>query len=125
MPRGNPNNLKPMNTRTKEEQKKIARMGGLASGKARAEYKDMRDSLREILTPEKSDKIMQMLEKKIEAGNLKALEIALKMMGSDISKGKEKLEQVQTERLQKDIETSSSDVSVTVRFENESDDFGV
>lgn len=125
MPRGNPNNLKPMNTRTKEEQKKIARMGGLASGKARAEYKDMRDSLRELLDEKTSDEIAEMLTKKIKAGNLKALEIALKMMGSDISKGKEKLEQVQTERLQKDIETSSSDVSVTVRFENESDDFGV
>ena len=34
-PKGNTQNMKPLNTRTKEEQKKIAVMGGKASGVAR------------------------------------------------------------------------------------------
>ena len=34
-PKGNTQNMKPLNTRTKEEQKKIATMGGKASGVAR------------------------------------------------------------------------------------------
>ena len=34
-PKGNPQNMKPLNTRTKEEQKKIATMGGKASGVVR------------------------------------------------------------------------------------------
>ena len=33
-PKGNPQNMKPLNTRTKEEQKRIASMGGKASGEA-------------------------------------------------------------------------------------------
>lgn len=41
--------LIPMNERTKEEQKKIATMGGKASGKARQEKKTMRETLRLML----------------------------------------------------------------------------
>lgn len=36
-------NLKPQSTRTKEEQKEIARQGGLASGEARRRRKSMRE----------------------------------------------------------------------------------
>lgn len=35
MGKGAPQNMKPLNTRTKEEQKRIAQMGGRASGEAR------------------------------------------------------------------------------------------
>lgn len=38
-------NLIPMNERTKEEQRKIATMGGIASGEARREKKAMREML--------------------------------------------------------------------------------
>ena len=41
--------LIPMNERTKEEQKKIATMGGKASGKVRQEKKTMRETLRLML----------------------------------------------------------------------------
>lgn len=36
-------NLKPQNTRTKEEQREIARMGGIASGKARRQAKTFKE----------------------------------------------------------------------------------
>ena len=39
----NEQNLKPQNTRTKAEQREIARKGGIASGKARRERRALRD----------------------------------------------------------------------------------
>lgn len=42
-------NLIPQNMRTKDEQRRIARAGGIASGKARRERKRMRDMLLELL----------------------------------------------------------------------------
>lgn len=42
-------NLKPQNTRTKDEQRKIARKGGVASGKARRERKTIREMVRAVL----------------------------------------------------------------------------
>lgn len=41
----NNKNLKPQNTRTKEEQREIAKKGGIASGKARKEKADLRKQL--------------------------------------------------------------------------------
>jgi len=49
---GRVENLKPQNTRTKAEQKKIARMGGKASGKARAEKKKLSEFYAEALARE-------------------------------------------------------------------------
>ena len=49
MPRNGTKNLKPMNKRTKEEQKKIASMGGKASGEARRRRKTLREELLAIL----------------------------------------------------------------------------
>lgn len=51
----NQENLIPMNERTKEEQKKIATMGGIASGKVRQEKATMRKTL-EMLLDEKNSK---------------------------------------------------------------------
>ena len=42
-------NLKPLNTRTKEEQRVIATMGGKASGKARKEKATLRQTLEKFL----------------------------------------------------------------------------
>ena len=42
-------NLIPMNERTKEEQKQIAKMGGIASGKARQEKATMKKTLEMLL----------------------------------------------------------------------------
>lgn len=49
MPRNGTKNLKPMNTRSKEEQKKIASKGGKASGEARRRRKTLREELLAIL----------------------------------------------------------------------------
>jgi hypothetical protein len=43
-------NLKPQTTRTKEEQREVARMGGIQSGKARREKKLMSKIYSEFLT---------------------------------------------------------------------------
>lgn len=45
MPRDGTKNLKPMNQRTKEEQKKIASAGGKASGKARRNRAMLKDCI--------------------------------------------------------------------------------
>lgn len=42
-------NLVPQSARTKEEQRAIARQGGIASGKARREQKTIADALRKVL----------------------------------------------------------------------------
>ncbi len=127
MPRGdNPNsrkNLKPINSLGEKEKREFIKKGQEASKKVRANYKDMRQSLREILTPEKSDKIMDMLTKKIEAGNLKALELALKMMGSDISESKTKLEALQAEKLQREINGEINDVKIEITLPKDMDDY--
>lgn len=50
MPRDGTKNLKPQNQRTKSEQRKIAAMGGAASGVARRKRKALRDELIELLS---------------------------------------------------------------------------
>jgi len=50
MPRNGTKNLKPQNTRTKEEQKKIASMGGKKSGENRRARKTLREELLAILS---------------------------------------------------------------------------
>ena len=52
MARGRIENLRPQNTRTKAEQRKIARKGGKASGKARAEKKKLSQFYAEALARE-------------------------------------------------------------------------
>lgn len=49
MPRGNPQNLKPQNMRTKEEQREIARKGGKRSGEVRHQRKTLREELLALL----------------------------------------------------------------------------
>lgn len=51
----NQENLIPLNERTKEEQRQIATMGGIASGKARQEKATMKKTL-EMLLNEKNNK---------------------------------------------------------------------
>lgn len=49
MGKPNPQNLKPQNTRTKEEQRRIARMGGKVSGENRRKRKTMREMMERAL----------------------------------------------------------------------------
>lgn len=85
MPRGdNPNsraNLKPLNQRTKKEQRKIQSAGGIASGEARAAYKSLNADLREQATPERIAKINNRLLAMAEHGNLRAYELVRDGLG--------------------------------------------
>ena len=77
----NNSNLIPMSELTKEEQREIARMGGIASGKARKEKATMRKSLEMLLNSniniDKMDDI-----------TINDLKSKLKMLGADTSKMK-------------------------------------
>lgn len=53
-----PENLIPLNNRTKTEQTEITRMGGIASGKSRREKKRRGEVLREIMNTRVTDKKM-------------------------------------------------------------------
>lgn len=55
MPRGNPENMRPMNTLSVEEQKKICSAGGKASGKARRDKRKLRDCLEVLLEAKVTD----------------------------------------------------------------------
>jgi len=71
----NDKNLKPQNTRTKSEQREIAKKGGIASGEARRERKKIKDEL--ILLLSNSDtqaNICVALIKEALNGNVKAFQ---------------------------------------------------
>lgn len=56
------NNLRPQNTRTPEERKKVASMGGKASARNRRERKTLADALRKVLDEptEKGSRVTKM-----------------------------------------------------------------
>lgn len=59
----NEHNLKPLNTRTKSEQRKIAKKGGKASGEARREKKLMKEQMLTLLSlPLKDERVKQRFE---------------------------------------------------------------
>jgi PBSX family phage terminase large subunit len=63
MPPNGTKNLKPQNTRTKEKQKEIAKMGGIASGVARRRKKEFAETLNKLLDVEvKSASLKKNLE---------------------------------------------------------------
>lgn len=51
----NEQNLKPLNKRTKSEQREIAKKAGLASGRARARKKYIKENLEELMTMDLKD----------------------------------------------------------------------
>lgn len=99
------NNLIPQNERTKDEQREIARMGGIASGKARREKKTIQKILADLLDSEikdnpqfaklaskmgvESDKSVKdiftyiCLLNSVKSGNLGDLERLSKLLGED------------------------------------------
>lgn len=83
--------LIPQSKRTKEEQKEIARKGGIASGKVRREKKMLRDTLEELLKmPMKDGKLADIDEIKSIAGvkgkNITMQEaIMLSMLGKAVN----------------------------------------
>lgn len=73
------NNLKPLNKRTKSEQREIAQKGGKASGKAR--------SFKAVAIAQTDDKVREKivgtLVRRSELGNINATKLLLEMIGED------------------------------------------
>ena len=85
-------NLIPQNKRTKAEQREIARQGGIASGKARREKKQVRDFINAWLDEEHTDKsgnvltgaemiASKIVQMSIKDGNMKSMEMLLALAG--------------------------------------------
>jgi hypothetical protein len=94
-------NLVPQNTRTKEKQREIARMGGVASGESKRQKKTMREWLeiamqaamknadgQPIMSPDDPNReltrkecAMLKLAAKAANGDLKAIELSAKLSG--------------------------------------------
>ena len=89
MPRGdNPNsraNLKPLNTRTKKEQRKVQKKGGKASGESRKALGTWKSAYTRTLTDEDLDAILAKVKEMARRGNLNALDRLLKISGEDVS----------------------------------------
>ena len=101
-------NLKPQNTRTKEEQREIARLGGKASGKVRREKSTIAKMLKQwadspitceglkkeaasygLETNEGRSLITMSLIKGTLDGNPKYMERLMSLMGEDVPTGEE------------------------------------
>lgn len=94
MPRGNPQNLKPNSERTAEEVKALTRKGGIASGKARRDKKNLRIALEALLEKKQTDPetgkrgtgaelITAKLFQQALEGNVKAFEVLRTTVGQD------------------------------------------
>lgn len=86
--KNNEDNLIPFNQRTEEEQRRIATMGGIASGEARREKRAMRELLEIALAAKctrgditNKEESAAQLAKKMAEGDLKAIEVGLKVIG--------------------------------------------
>ena len=71
--------------RTTNEQRMIASMGGKASGEARRAVKSFRESMLQICTGERKDKINEKIVQLAERGNLDAVKLAMRILGEDIT----------------------------------------
>ena len=122
MPRDGTENLIPFNERTEEEQRKIQRKGGIASGKARREKADLKKKVNEILSMDVfSPQLKEMLEEKgLSAtnqtavvtvllqkalkGDMRAIELLAKMNGNEGTKDnldkKEQKERIKAQQLE-------------------------
>ena len=87
----NEQNLKPFGERTEKEQREIQRKGGIASGKARAEKRDLRKALELLLEQTFTDKkgvtrtgaqaITEKLFSEVMKGNVRAFEVLRDTVG--------------------------------------------
>lgn len=75
MPRGNPQNLVPVNTRSKEDQRKIRSKAGKKSGEVRRKRKQLREELLALLSAGNTQKNISIaLIDQALNGNVKAFE---------------------------------------------------
>lgn len=122
MPKDGKENLIPFNERTVEEQRKIQRKGGIASGKARREKADLKKKVNEILAMDvfspqlkktleekglsatNQTAVVTVLLQKALKGNIRAIELLAKMNGNEGTKDnldkKEQKERVKAMQLE-------------------------
>jgi hypothetical protein len=82
MPRDGTKNLKPLNTRTKEEVKKIASNGGKKSGEVRRARRTLREELLAILSSGNTQNEMTVaLIQRAKDGDTKAFEVVRDTIG--------------------------------------------
>lgn len=86
--KNNKENLIPTNRRSKEEARELGRKGGIASGEARREKRAMRELLEMALEKKcvkgditNKEESAAQLAKKMAEGDLKAIEVGLKVLG--------------------------------------------
>lgn len=83
-------NLKPLSTMTKEEVQEFSRKGGIASGEAKREKKEMRESLQMLLDAPASngtgetnmDASMAALVEQMKDGNVSAIKAAFEILNN-------------------------------------------
>ena len=122
MPRDGTENLIPFNERTEEEQRKIQRKGGIASGKARREKADLKKKVNQILemdvfSPQLKEALEEkelnatnqtaiatVLLQKALKGDIRAIELLAKMNGNEGTKDaldkKEQKERIKAQQLE-------------------------
>lgn len=115
MPSGNLNNLKSLADRTTEEQRRIATLGGKASGKARRDKKMLKDCL-EILMEKKY--IDEATGKKLTGAELLSIDLFEKALKeTDVSKKARAFEVIRDTAGQKPIEkVEQTNTNITVDF---------
>ena len=125
----NEENLKPQNKRTKSEQREIAKMGGIASGKARRKKADLKKALNIILTAETTGKTAQILEslgfentnemaimlsltQQALKGNVRAIELINKMATSEKDELDRKEQKARIKQLELSNKAAAEDTTV-------------
>lgn len=121
MPRGNPQNMRPMNTLTVEEQKRITSAGGKASGKARRNKAMLRDCL-EILLEKKY--VDAETGKKLTGAELLSVDLFEKALAEvDTAKKAKAFEVLRDTSGQKPVEkVEQTNTNITIDFGDLNDD---
>ncbi|WP_283572528.1 stress-induced protein [Streptococcus agalactiae] len=144
MPRDGTKNLKPMNQRTKEEQKKIATKAGKASGIARRKKADLKKAMELLLSLDVQDKkLKQTLEdmgmdgsnqsllafatfQQAVKGNQKATENILKLTNTkdqyDIQEQRERIKSLKLDNKEREEVNKIDSESITLVDSWEADD---
>lgn len=115
MPTDGTKNLKPQNTRTKDEQRRIATLGGKASGKARRDKKMLRDCL-EILMEKKY--VDEETGKKLTGAELMSIDLFEKFLKeTDLAKKARAFEVIRDTAGQKPVDkVEQTNTNITVDF---------
>lgn len=117
-------NLKPLNERTKEEQREIAKKGGISSGKSRRQMADMRKAAQAILSGTYKDEennditgaervVLNMFEKAVDKEDKQSVQAArflLELAGQDKTTEDKKRIKLMIKQMEKDIELTQKKI---------------